>query len=495
MSITLRADQEVSVGGAREYMAAGRKRILIQAPCGFGKTVVGSYIMKSAATRGYRVMFLTHREELAKQASRTLTRIELEHSFVMAAFTMDPRARVHVAMIDTLRNRIKKLPPPDILLVDECHHAASETWRKIIMHYAESGAVVIGLSATPERLDGKGLSDIFEVMVPGPSPGDLIERGSLSRFRYLAPPSVLDLTGVKTLAGEFNSKDLAAATDKPAIIGDAIEHYVRELGGKRAIVFAVNLDHSKHVVEQFNARGIPAEHVDGEMPKDARAAAIKRFETGETLILSNVSLFGEGFDVAACDGVILLRATQSLALHIQMCGRALRPHASKEVAVILDHVGNVLRHGLPDENHEWSLEGRKKKPKGKKDDKEEVVDIQQCPKCYQVHRTASVCPHCGHIYETKPRGGLEQQDGELRELTADDRKVITELRKKAIKKARTLDELQRLGKEFGYAPGWAAATWKAKEKIRAQFAGRNLPPVSAYEADLEERRQRQRSIL
>lgn len=487
--ITLREDQEVVVGEARRLLAEKCKRLLLQAPCGFGKTVVGSYIINGAASRGYRVYFLTHRDELAKQASRTLTRVGRQHGFIMAAYRFDPTARVYVCMIDTLRNRLEKVPVPHLVLVDECHHAASASWRRVIDYFAERGAVIIGLSATPQRLDGRPLNDLFHKMVLGPRPKDLIERGSLSRYRYLAPPTLVDLAGVKNRTGDYALDQLAEATDKPAIIGDAIEHYQRELGGKRAIVFAVTIEHSKHVVEQFVARGIPAEHVDGEMDKDARSAAIKRFEAGETLVLSNVSLFGEGFDVAACDGVIMLRATQSLSLHIQMCGRALRPHESKAVAIILDHVGNVLRHGLPDEDHEWSLDGRVKKA-GKKKGKDETIDLDQCPKCYQVHTPADVCPHCGHVYERKERSGPEQQDGQLKELTKEAAAMISAARKKRIKAAKTLDALKDLGREFGYSERWAEGTWKAKERIREHYAKKFQPPVEAYEADIQRLRDR-----
>lgn len=404
-------------------------------------TVVGAYIAKSASEKKRRVLFLVHREELAKQASRTFTAFGVEHGMIMAGRTFDPTQSVYVGMIDTVRNRIQKDKlrlRPAVVLVDECHHAVSKGWKFVIDHFHSLGAVVIGLSATPQRLSGEPLSDVFDVMVPGPTVRELIDRGSLCDYAYYAPPQIVDLDEVHTKYGDFATSELAAATDKPTITGDAISHYKRLLPGKRAIIFAVNITHSKHVVEQFCADGIPAAHVDGEMDRSERSRIVKAFEDGEILVMSNVSLFGEGFDVKACDGVIMLRATQSLALHVQMVGRAMRPHETKEKAVIIDHVGNVGRHGLPDADHDWSLEGKKKK-RGKKKDTEEIK-VKQCPTCYRVHVPASECPYCGHVYEAS-RSGPEQVDGELREIT---REMLEAQRKEARitqGKAQTVDEL------------------------------------------------------
>lgn len=480
--IVLRDYQSTMVDEARAHVVAKVKRVLIQAPCGAGKTVIGSAIIRNAYLNGRTVFFLVHREELAKQAARTFRQFGIPHSFIMAQYTMSRTERVFVAMIDTLRNRLDKVPVPGLILVDECHHAASPSWRKVLDYFAERGAVIIGLSATPARLDGRPLNDIFSVMVPGPSVKDLIAWGNLSQYDYYLPPQVADLSGVRTLAGDYDKKELAERMDKPQVVGDAIEHYKRFLGGKRAIVFAVSIKHSMHVVEQFRAAGVPAEHVDGEMDSKDRSAAIARFEAGETLVLSNCSLFGEGFDIKACEGVILLRATQSLSLHIQMVGRAMRPHESKERAIILDHVGNVKRHGLPDDDHEWSLEGRKKKGRKKKDEEDDGPKVAQCPKCYTAHAPAPVCPKCGHLYEPKGRREMEQVEGALVKITPEMRAEIAAQRKAEVGKARTLEDLLRIEKERGYKPGWAHMTHNARAKKKA-FGRRPEPPLSVYEDD------------
>lgn len=407
-------------------------------------TVVCAYIAKSAAQKGKNVLILVHREELASQASRTLTRFGVEHGFIMAGITTDPTKRVFIGMIDTVRNRVKagKIPKKfDIVMPDECHHSVSPSWQFVLDHFHENNAVIVGFSATPERLSGEPLGDVFDVMVPGPQVRELIDRGSLADYVYFAPPTMLDVSAIKKSYGDYSTSDLAKATDKPQITGDAIDHYKRLLYGKRAIVFAVNIMHSLHIVEQFNAAGIPAAHVDGDTPKGERKSKMQAFERGELWVLSNVGLFGEGVDVKACEGVILLRATASLSLFIQMSMRPMRPHESKEKAFIIDHVGNVLRHGLPDAYREWSLEGRPKKIGKKKEEPD--VNVKQCPNCFVCHDPAPQCPSCGHIYRVERK--LEQVDGELQEITADMREQMRKDQMRQQGKASTIDELVELG--------------------------------------------------
>lgn len=442
MTIQLRPYQDAMIVGAREQMMAAKKCILLQAPCGSGKTVLAGFMTKNTIAKGHGVMFLTHREELALQASRTYSRIGVMHGLIMAGITPDYRKIAQVAMIDTLRNRLDRVRVPKVIIVDEAHHAVSPSWKKVIDHFTERGAIVIGLSATPQRLDGRGLSDVFESIVLGPSVRDLIDAGALCDYEYYAPPSFVDTTEMKIKFGDFNKQELELATDKPQIIGDAISHYQRLLSGKRAIAFAVSIAHSQHIAAQFNAAGIPAAHVDGETPTGERKRIINNFAEGRISVMSNVSLFGEGFDVPACEGVIILRATASLALHIQICGRAMRPHDGKARAVIIDHVGNVIRHGLPDEDREWSLEGKEKK-KGKKKNADEI-NIKQCPKCYTAHVPAPTCPRCGHIYESSTQI-LEQVDGELQAVTPEMREAMRRAKLREQGRAQSVEELIALG--------------------------------------------------
>ncbi len=455
--ISLRPYQLQLVDEARQALRS-TKRLLIQAACGAGKTCIASYIIESAASKKLPIMFIVHRNELLLQASRTMKNFGIEHGFIAAHYTPKKYCNVQIAMIDTLRNRLDKVTVPKLLIIDEAHHAISPTWKKIIQYYCDKGTVIIGLSATPQRLDGRPLNDMFDQMVCGPDIKSLINAGSLSRYKYYAPPSVVDMEGVKKKFGDYDQKEQSLRVDKPHVFGDAIEHYKKILHGKRAIAFQINIQASKNFAAQCIAQGIPCLHVDGEMSSVDRAKSIKSFEDGHTWILSNVGLFGEGFDVSACDGVILLRKTASLSLYLQMCGRMMRPYESKDIGIILDHMNNISLHGLPDADREWSLEGQKSKDKKKL---QEVVAIRQCPKCYHVFESGRMCPQCGHDLGAQYHE-IEKIDGELQEIKQDD--LVKLEKKKEVGKARTLQDLNQIALDRGYKNGWARKVFESRAR-------------------------------
>jgi len=348
--ITLRPYQQALIDGGREAYRQGKRSVLFCLPTGGGKTVTASTIVHGAAQKRNVVWWLCHRRELVSQASTTFYAMGIPHGVVQGGHATDPGALVQVGSIQTVANRVAQLPEPALIVFDECHHIGAASWDALFHRFPR--AKVLGLSATPWRLDGQGLGRWFEHMVTGPTVAELIEQGSLSPYRLFAP-AMPDLSGVGTAAGDFKRDALSAAMDKPQIVGDAIAHYNRLCPGKRAVAFAAGVDNSKRIAAQFVAAGIPAEHVDGSMSAEARDAAVERFKAGQTLVLSNADLFGEGFDVPAIEAAILLRPTKSLSLHLQQVGRALRPLPGKTEAIILDHAGNSLRHGLPD--HERAL--------------------------------------------------------------------------------------------------------------------------------------------
>ena len=266
---------------------------------------------------------------------------------------------------------------------------------------------------------------------------------------------------VATAGGDFKRDDLAKVMDKPAIVGDAVAHYNRLAPGKRAIAFAVSVDHSKHIAAQFNAAGIAAAHVDGSMDSSTRDVIVDDFAAGRLQVLSNADLFGEGFDVPAVEAVILLRPTQSLSLHLQQIGRALRPAPGKPHAIILDHAGNAMRHGLPDDDREWTLEDRKKRKRGEKSE----VPVKQCPECYRVHTPAPECPQCGHAYAVQSRE-IEQRDGELEVVDLD---AIRAKKRTELKSAKTLEDLINLGRQrnYKYPAQWAGHIMRQRQAWRA----------------------------
>lgn len=446
----LRAYQTDIIDRARAQLRQHR-RVLIQAPTGAGKTALTAAMLGTAAARGKRSWFVVHRAELLDQSIATFEEVGIAHGLVAAGREPNPYMPVQLCSVDTLRNRIARLSPPDLVVWDEAHHIAAATWGAIQDRLPS--ARHIGLTATPERLDGKGLHAHFDALVLGPEVRWLIDQGYLCEYRLFAP-AIPDLDTVKRKAGDFDRGQLASIMDTSRIVGDAISHYRRVAPGRRAIVFCVSIEHSRHVVAEFGQAGFSAVHIDGTMARADRKAAIDAFRAGDIQVLSNVDLVGEGFDLPAIEVAILLRPTQSLGLYLQQVGRSLRPDAGKQRAIILDHAGNALRHGLPDDPRPWTLEDKPRPRRGKG----EVAGppVRQCPNCYAVHRIAPVCPECGHRHPVQARP-LKVEDGNLEEVKREDfarrRRAMSEQAQ-----AQSLDALIELGYRRGYRnpEAWAA---------------------------------------
>jgi DNA repair protein RadD len=445
----LRPYQETIVTEARQSFRDGMRSVLVQLATGGGKTVLGSFMVSGSSKKGLTCWWLVHRRELLTQASKTFHEMGIDHGVIAGGRSSDHENRVQIGSIQTVARRLDRLPRPDLIVFDEAHHLGAAQWQRVYDEFPR--AHVVGLTATPWRLDGKGLGNWFETMVSGPSVADLIDQGSLSTYRLFAP-SAPDVATVATTMGDFKNRDLAAVMDKPAITGDAVSHYRALASGKRAVAFAVSIEHSKHVVDQFRAAGINAAHVDGQMNHGERDRLVASFVTGETLVLSNCDLLGEGFDVPAIEAAILLRPTQSLSLHLQQIGRALRPCAGKAEAIILDHAGNCMRHGLPDDDREWSLADRDKRKKRAAAE----VQIRTCTKCFRVYRPAQACPGCGFAPVGQARE-VEQREGELVEV---DRDMIVARRKTLLRTADSFEDMKRIAAELGYKPGWAFHAWQ-----------------------------------
>jgi DNA repair protein RadD len=440
MSIDLRQYQINIINDARALMAAGHRSMLIQAPTGSGKTMLTAHMLKTAAEKNFSSWFLVHRRELVKQSVRTFDAVGVRHGVIANGFFEDNRPLVQICSVQSLARRLHKVRPPKLIIWDECHHVAAGSWSKIFKSFPD--AFHIGLTATPERLDGTGLGTWFKHMIKGPSVSSLIDNGYLSKYKMFAPTRT-SLAGVHTRMGDYVKSELSSLMDKPSITGDAIREYQKRCAGKRAVVFCVSVEHSKHVVSQFNAAGIPAQHVDGESDPLERDGAIRNFESGRTLILSNVELFGEGFDLPAIESSILLRPTQSLGLYLQQVGRALRPSPGKEFATILDHAGNCDRHGLPDDEREWSLMGRGDRNKNKASE----PSIKVCTSCFAAQLPGStICKFCGTAFESRPRE-VEHVAGDLEEIDLAKRKLD---RRKEQQGAKSLDDLVAIAKARKY---------------------------------------------
>jgi DNA repair protein RadD len=412
--ISLRDYQQGGVNAIRKSYSGGETSVLYVLATGGGKTVVFSYIAKNTSDRAKRVLILVHRIELMRQTFRKLHEGNVECGLINPKFTPTPHALVQIASVQTLVRRIetgKARFDYDLVIVDEAHHAVAGTWNKILRKVKETkpSARILGVTATPIRSDGTGLSDIFGSLILGPSIKELTDRKFLVPSRVYAPSAKLDLSNVRLQDGDYNTKDLAEIVDNTVITGDAIEYYKKLCPNVPAIVFCVSIKHAEHVAEQFRNAGFKAKSVDGTMEDDERRRIIDGLANGSTEVCTSCDIISEGTDIPCVMAAILLRPTQSLGLFIQQVGRALRPAPGKEYAIILDHVGNCILHGLPDDDREWSLQGevRRKKKRG---DEEPAVKVIQCPVCFAAHRPAPMCPSCGHKYvaqdgtHTRPGG-------------------------------------------------------------------------------------------
>ncbi len=451
--MNLRPYQIEAINEVHAHMRQGIKSTLICMPTGAGKTLLTAHMLKSAASKGKHSLFIVHRRELIKQSIEAFKREEIWHGVIASGFGSWRMPPVQISSIQTLKNRLDKINKPHLVVWDEAHHCTSKSYKAIRKAFPD--AYHIGLSATPQRLDRAGLIECFQSMVNGPSVQWLIDNGFLSPYKIYAPANV-NLTGVHTRMGDFDNAELSDALDKPTITGDAINEYKKLANGKRAIVRGVSIKHSQHIAEQFNKAGIPSTHLDGTTPATIRDAAMEAFKRGEIKVLSNVDLFGEGLDIPAVECIIDLRPTLSLALWLQFCGRALRPHQGKKHAIIIDHASNSARHGLPCDIREWKLEGR---PKRKKGEPEPTINIRTCSKCYFVcSASCTACPDCGHVFEIQSRE-VEHKDGELIEM---DVEAMRRERLRAQGMAKSLEDLIEVGKKAGYKPGWAHAVHKAR---------------------------------
>lgn len=496
--MTLRIYQTEAVEGVSRALKVHR-RVLLQAPTGAGKTMTASHMIQSCVARGWQVMFMCHRDELVQQTSKTLQRMGIDHGFVAAGYPKDTRGQVLVCMVGTVGKRLDKLPVPQIIFTDEAHHAVAGTWKKIIDHFPS--ALIVGLSATPERLDGRGLDDIFGALVPGPAVRWLMDEGYLSDYRAWshAPP---DLSGVKRRGADFDPAALATQMTDAHLVGDAVDHYMRICPGERAVSFCVNVDHANAVRDAFTAAGVTSASLFGESPKEERRRVLAAFRAGDISVLTSVDLFGEGFDLPEVAVAILQRPTESLGLYLQQVGRVLRPvyaagypldtreqrleaiaSGPKPHAYILDHAGNLARHGLPDDAREWKLEGRKKGSA-----KSGGPGAKVCATCFGSNpQGTKICRYCNVTFILTPRE-IEQIEGDLKEI--DRERARTATASQPARDARSYDELvtifmargngdpaaaaenvwlsmghkitegqflaacERVAKERGYKPGW-----------------------------------------
>jgi DNA repair protein RadD len=451
----LRPFQERDAEAIRQAYREGARAPLYVAPCGSGKTVLFSFVCRGAMKLGHKVLILVHRTELVDQVSSTLHEFEVPHGIISAGYTYRPHLPVYVASVFTLVRRAG-LFSPDLTIIDEAHHCVeTTTWGKVV---ARGGlARLLGVSATPCRMSGGGLASVFDRLILGPTPSYLIECGYLTPVRCFAPPTI-NTAKLHSRMGDFLKGELIELVDRSTITGSAVDHYKRLAPGKQAVVFCVSVDHAKHVAQQFREAGFPAESVDGTLDRQLRRQIIGGFSRAETKVIASCDLISEGFDCPRIEVGISLRPTQSLGLWLQQCGRILRPHPGKREALLLDHAGNTLRHGLPSDEREWSLVGVERGAERSKP----TNSVRVCGQCFSAQSSRIPrCQTCGAVFPIEART-VAEKSGELEELTSE--QLQARRQKVAGAQAKDIEYLTALGKMRGYKDpaGWARHVAEAR---------------------------------
>ena len=461
----------------RQAYIDGFRAVLYVLSTGGGKTFLFASIAFSAMRRGRRVLILCHRVELVDQIIAALKLFGVEADVIAAGYHRSQRSpgrqrvgnhAISVASVQTLVRRLGDYAPPTLIICDEAHHCAGgNTWSQIIRHYPQ--AKILGVTATPCRLDGRGLGAHFDKMIIGPGPEELIAGGYLVKTRIFSPP-IVDTSGLHIRMGDFKSDESEALMDKPAITGDALSHYMKHTPNEQGLVFCTSVKHAENVAEHFRKGGVSALSLNGSTDKQLRRMAFEDYRRGAIRMLTAADIFSEGVDCPGARVGIMLRPTQSLTLYRQQKGRLLRPDVGKEYATLLDGVQNATRPGfelLPGEKDDWQLEMDAAKRK-----KKQAPGIRVCPKCFAASPArATRCTNvengiaCGHVFEIKARE-VEERDGELVELTAEQIAKKRERREQG--RAATLEQLTAIARIKGYKPGWAEkvlAGRMAKRKI------------------------------
>lgn len=422
----LRLYQQELVNNIKKSMLNGHRHIVAVLGCGGGKSVIQAAIAKSATDKGNRVLFLVHRKELCEQIERTFRDMGVNLTLC------------HIGMVQTVTRRLAQIEAPAVILQDEAHHALSPTYRRIYDHFSD--AYLLGFTATPQRMNEGGLGAVFDDLITSVSTAWLIEHHYLAPYHYYGV-TLADTSQLHTKHGDFDKAEVEELMSKHVIYGNTVKNWKKYADGKQTIVYCASIVASKATADEFRLAGVNAIHLDGATPKHERERAVQAFRDGTVTVICNLDLFGEGFDVPDCEAVVLLRPTKSLALHIQQSMRSMRYKPNKE-AIIMDHVGNFMRHGLPDDERTWTLKSKRKKTKNK-------INVKRCPNCFMVvPASVKICPTCGmeltRETETNPAKTLDIILTEISRLPYDD-----------YLKCKTWDQLELFRKAKKYKFAWS----------------------------------------
>lgn len=454
----LRNYQAKTVDKILASMRAGNRSIVVQQPPRTGKTVIMADIAKRTTARKNTVLFVVHRQEIIEQARKTFIKWGVDMNYCK------------LMMIQTAIHRLESIDPPDLLLIDEAHHAKSKSYMKLIEYCKHAYKLLF--TATPTRTDGSGFDDIATDLIQGESIQWLIDNGFLAPVDYYAPADI-DESKLKIRAGDFTKKSIDEAF-KPKIYGDVVNYYHKLADGKQAIVYTAGVEMAKRIAKTFNTNGVSAVAVDGNTSSDDRKDMVDKYRNGEIKIMTNAELFTEGLDLPNVDCVIMLRPTQSLSLYLQFAMRSMNPRQGKR-AIIIDHVNNVKRFGLPTDERKWKLTGSKKQAKHG----EQVAgkSITTCPECFgSFYRNGDKCPLCGAKLEREVKEMQVDKNAQLEKINSKKRvevfkkilqnKLMMEVADKKPDELKSYAQLKAYAKLHDYKPGWAYYQAKMKGWIK-----------------------------
>lgn len=481
----LREYQSRIIHDLRGAFAAGNSRVILQLPTGAGKTRIAAEIVRMARGKVSSCLLLAPRRELIYQAAEALERQGVVPGVIMAGEPRDIFADVQVASFDTLharaiRSRRMFLPDAKLVIVDEAHLSLAESRKTILAQYPN--ACIVGLTATPARGDGRGLGELYQAIVSGPSIRVLVDGGFLVPLRYFAPTKP-DLAKLKlNHDGDYVEAGIAERMDTPKLVGDIVENWQRIASERSTVVFCVNRAHSRNVCEAFCAAGVSAEHLDGETPADERHAILARVASGATRVLCNVYVASYGLDIPTLSCAVLARPTKNITLYLQTVGRIMRPATGKTDGIVIDHAGAVQENGFADDYVPWSLDAEKVKERKERLQKEhqEPKEI-ECHRCHAVFKGRRDCPSCGLVI-VPPSKALPVYEAALQEVRRERAKDNREATWP--EKQQFIAGLRAFAREHGYADGWIAHRYRARFGVFPNDPRVRNVPAQQYSPEL-----------
>lgn len=457
----LREYQTRMIEKSRELLRQGKKRIIIHAATGSGKTIIAASIVSSALGKGKKVLFLVHYRELAYQALERFREFGIgdEVGIIMAGEESSLDKPIQIASIQTYARRLNLnelyynpwFHKADLVIYDECHASIART-RKAILELYKKDTTILGLTATPCRADGRGLGEVYEDIVSCSNVEELTRLGHLVPVIYYGCKERPDLTNIPIVAGDYNKKVLGERVNIPKLIGDIYDNWARIAIERPTVIFAVNVSHSKHIKDLFTKRGIRIEHVDAHTPEEERRDILNRFKSGDVQVVTNCAVYSEGADFPWVSCIVLARPSKSYGRYVQMAGRGLRPYPDKDNCIIIDHAGLVNTHRFLEDEVYWTLNG-KEKAWNKKTPKKKEPKIFECEMCMTMH-TGKRCPTCG--WEIKDYGKkIEAYEKELEQIGRNSKPKASMQDKQD-----SYAQLLQYARSKGYSKGWIAHKYK-----------------------------------